>query len=1105
MSKSKIGDATLVFGVDGKEFKKGMADINAELKRVRSEFKLTTAELGKHGTGLDKLKASSQRLTKEIELQKTKIKGLEEAHKRSVEAKGADARETKKLETQLNNAKAKLIEMENALKSTNKEIKIQSSGWYQFGDKMENVSGKMQSVGNKMAGVGKTLTTKVSVPIAAIGGLAIKAGADFEAGMSQVQAISGASGEDLKKLSDKAKEMGATTKFSATEASEALKYMAMAGWKTEDMLQGLEGIMNLAAASGEDLATTSDIVTDALTAFGMSAKDSSKFADLLASASSNSNTNVSMLGDSFKYVAPIFGSLKYSAEDAALALGLMANAGIKGSKSGTALRSAISNLVNPTAEASALLGELGIAVTNSDGSMKPFKQTMDDLRSKFKGLTEEQKAHYAETLFGKEAMSGMLAIINASDADYQKLTKATREYTGEAKKMAETMENNLKGQLTKLKSQMEALGIKVAEVLTPSLSKLVESLQKAAEWFGNLNPKTQEAIVKTVAFTAAIGPLLLVGGKIVAGAGKVVGAIGHLSKGIAVLKGGAVAAEGATGLLGTTMAGLIPKIGGVVAALGPWGIAIGAAAAAGGLLVHHLRQDAIPEIDLFGDKVSDSTKKAVGGFLELNDKATKALNEMAWSGKAVTSQMADEVMQNINAMGEQISAGISKSKETALEEMRNFFAGAKGLSETEQTEILTGISQGYDDRLIAVQEGEARIQEILNTASAEKRALTKEEQLEINQIQQDMVQTGVTVLSDGEVEARAIMQNLRVHSSELSAEAAADIVKNSIKARDESIKAANEQYDNVVAQIIRQRDEAGTITAEQADKLIAEAGRQRDESIDAANDMHNNIVAKAKESAGDQVNAVNWQKGEVASKWEQMKADTKQKASEMWQHVSSTFTSMKNDAGKNLRQMMADDKRHLSQMGSDIKSFASSAWSAISSSFSNIASKASSAWSSVASTIRSYTNSIRSSIGSAISKVVEWNNTYVKDKVMTITKHIKSIFTNEKNFAGTNYFKGGLTWVGEMGPELVELPRGSKIYDTVKSEKMMQQKQNTTVVDNKELERKVDTVITLMTRYMPEMTKEQQIVLDSGEIVGSTINKIDSMLGRRTQLAGRGI
>lgn len=325
--------------------------------------------------------------------------------------------------------------------------------------------GKLKGVITKGAaalGVGKLAQEVVNV------------GKSFEAGMSEVQAISGASGKDLQALTNKAKEMGATTKFSATQSAEALKYMAMAGWKTNDMVDGLGGVMNLAAASGEDLGTVSDIVTDALTAFGLQAKDSGHFADVLAKASSNSNTNVSMMGETFKYVAPLAGSMKYSVEDTATAIGLMANAGIKGSQAGTSLRSMLTRLVKPPKEAAEAMSALGISVTKSDGSMKPLHETMAELREKFSGLTESQKASYASSIAGQEAMSGLLAIINTSDKDFDKLTKAIDNSSGAAKKQADTMNQNLQGALYELGSAAESLGIEMYEHIKKPLTKAVD-------------------------------------------------------------------------------------------------------------------------------------------------------------------------------------------------------------------------------------------------------------------------------------------------------------------------------------------------------------------------------------------------------------------------------------------------------------------------------------------------------------------------------------------------------------------------------------------------------------------------------------------------------
>ena len=330
----------------------------------------------------------------------------------------------------------------------------------------------------------KAVAASAAAVVALIGTMstaAIKVGADFEEGMSKVAAISGSTGEELDALSEKAKEMGAKTKFSATEASEAMQYMAMAGWKASDMISGIDGIMNLAAASGEELASVSDIVTDALTAFGLQAKDSAHFADVLAKAASNSNTNVGMMGATFKYAAPLAGSLGYSIEDTAVAIGLMANAGIKGEQAGTALRGMLTRMIKPTDEVEAVMKRLGITITNSDGTMKPFSQTMRDLRAVFADLTDEEKAQCAASLAGQEAMSGFLAIVNASESDFLKLTDAIDHADGASKQMADTMQDNLKGKLTILGSSLEGLGIKAYEKFEKPMKKAVSSAQKSVD------------------------------------------------------------------------------------------------------------------------------------------------------------------------------------------------------------------------------------------------------------------------------------------------------------------------------------------------------------------------------------------------------------------------------------------------------------------------------------------------------------------------------------------------------------------------------------------------------------------------------------------------
>ena len=439
----------------------------------------------------------------------------------------------------------------------------------------ENITG----IGKGLTSAGKTLTTGVTTPIVGAGAAIVKLSADFESAMSKVSAISGAKGEDFEKLNQKAQEMGAKTKFSATESAEAFTYMAMAGWKTEDMLQGIDGIMSLAAADGLDLATTSDIVTDALTAFGLSANDSGHFADVLAKASSSANTNVSMLGESFKYVAPVAGALGYTAEDTALALGLMANSGIKGSQAGTALRGSLSRLIKPTDDAAALMEKYNIELANSDGTMKPLIEVMKTLRTNLGSLSAEEQAFAAANIFGQEAMSGMLSIINASDKDFENLTNQIYNADGAAQQMADTMLDNLSGQLTILKSSLEGLALQFGEIILPYVKQFVEKIQELVQKFQALSPEQKEQVVKWAAIAAAIGPVLLIAGKLTTSVGgmftafgKIPGIVSSAQTGFTTLK---------TGLLNVGEGFKLAKagFGGLATEAGGFGTKMGVAAA----------------------------------------------------------------------------------------------------------------------------------------------------------------------------------------------------------------------------------------------------------------------------------------------------------------------------------------------------------------------------------------------------------------------------------------------------------------------------------------------------------------------------------------------
>ena len=342
---------------------------------------------------------------------------------------------------------------------------------------LSSTTGGMKTFGSQSSSTGNAITSlasKAAVAVSAFAGIrqavnfgkdVVNTGLEFEQGMANVSAISGTTGAELTALSEKAKQMGATTKFSALEASDAMSYMAMAGWNSSQMIDGIAGIMNLAAASGEELASVSDIVTDSLTAFGLKASDSAEFADILAVASSKSNTNVSMLGESFKNVAPTAGAMGYSVRDTTVALGLMANAGIKGGAAGTSLNGVMTRLAKPTKDVTTALSALNIQVTNTDGSMKPLSTLIPELQTKFASLTDAEKGQYATMIAGKNAMSGFLSIVNSSPADFETLTDAINNSEGAAQSMADTMNDTVSGKLTLLKSQFEGVKIAIFDAL----------------------------------------------------------------------------------------------------------------------------------------------------------------------------------------------------------------------------------------------------------------------------------------------------------------------------------------------------------------------------------------------------------------------------------------------------------------------------------------------------------------------------------------------------------------------------------------------------------------------------------------------------------------
>lgn len=494
---AKSNEITTKFRLDISELKRNIQEAERQIRLANSEFKSATAGMDNWSKSSAGLTAKLTQLKSTLTSQKTILSNLKQQYAQVSEEQGENSKTAQELLIRIKNQEAAIGRTEKAMRTYEGELKdvqkaeeLAAKNGKSVEENLKDIKDAANDAGEAaekssdgftvMKGALANLAAQgIQMAISGLKELAssvIETGMQFESSMSQVQAVSGASTKEMELLNEKAKEMGATTKFTAAETADAFNYMAMAGWKTEDMLEGIDGILSLAAASGSDLATTSDIVTDALTAMGYSAGDAGKLADVMAAASSNANTNVELMGQTFQYAAPVIGAMGYSMEDAAVAIGLMANSGIKGEKAGTALRSILSRMAAPTKEVQNAMDKLGISITNADGTMKPMNEVITDLRGAFDGLSESEQAAMAKHIAGTEAMSGLLSIVNAAPEDFEKLTEAVDGSSGAAKEMADTMLDNLGGDITLMQSAFDGLKLSIYEGANEPLRNLVQSV-----------------------------------------------------------------------------------------------------------------------------------------------------------------------------------------------------------------------------------------------------------------------------------------------------------------------------------------------------------------------------------------------------------------------------------------------------------------------------------------------------------------------------------------------------------------------------------------------------------------------------------------------------
>lgn len=560
------------------QYKENMANLTAQTKLYQAQVKSLASTMGSNMSAFQKSITTSKALEQQLESLKNKSTLLEQQIEKNTEKYGADSTNVIRLRTQYQNLQAEIA-------NTEEELRRLGGTWGAVGAEFEAIGSKMQSVGDSLKSVGDTLTQKVTMPIAAIAGASVKVAADFESSMSKVAATMGFTVDQLndksseasktmEQLSEFAQEMGKTTAFSASEAADALNYMALAGYDAETSMEMLPTVLNLAAAGGIELASASDMVTDAQSALGLTLDETATMVDQMAAAASNGNTSVAQLGEAMLQIGATAANMTGGTQELSKALTVLADNGIKGAEGGTKLRNIILSLQDAAKDGAVDFGNFSVSVYDSEGNLRGVTDIMQDLQSNLEGMNQESKDAIISGVFNKQDLAAANAMLQTSSERYDELAKAIGDSAGAAQQMADVQLDNFQGQLTLLKSALEGVGIDIGTIIMPYLQKFVEKIQSVVDWFSNLDAKSQDLIVKAGLIVAAIGPILSIAGSIVGTIGKISSSIGTIVKIIPTV-------ISAVSTIGTVITGtLIPAIAGVVTAILPFLPLIAAVAAA---------------------------------------------------------------------------------------------------------------------------------------------------------------------------------------------------------------------------------------------------------------------------------------------------------------------------------------------------------------------------------------------------------------------------------------------------------------------------------------------------------------------------------------------
>lgn len=856
---------------------------------------------------------------------------------------------------------------------------------------LSEMQGKLKSAGGQMKDIGKKMTKSLTLPIVAAATGAVKMASDFDDSMRKVKATMGdnlgsstkEANTNFKALREEALKLGSTTAHSASDASGAMKELAQMGYDTNEILAATPIVLDAASAAGLELDFVAKTIASSMNQFGVEidkeGKNVERFGDVMVKAGQISGTSMDEIGQALEYVGSSASNAGMDIEQTSAYIGILGDNGIKGSKAGTALNAMLRDMKNKVKDGNLEFGDFNVAMYDSNGEMRDMTDIMVDVEKGLEGMSDEQKDAAINAVFGTQSQQALNAILGEGTDKVKDYEDQLKNANGTSKKAAEEMEGGIGGAFRNLKSATEGLAIAFGDVLAPMVQKVAEFIADLFLKFTELSDGQKKMIVGVLAAVAAIGPLLML-------LGGITSIVGTVSTAIGVLTGATATATGAAGGLAAVLGFIASPAGLAVAAIG--GIVI-----AGKKLYDHLQKDAIPEVERFGDSVSENTQEAVGAFMDMSEEADVALKELAWSQEEVTTEMAESMKEQQGNITNALLEAIDDRHQKETEATQEQFANIDSLSEEQKAKILERMDERFEEESLKTQEGHDRINEIVETAAAEERSITDAESKEILRIREDMTKQAVEVMSQNELEQKAILEKMEQNSGTITAREAAEVVRNATKKKDDVIKEAEDQYDETIAWAIQQRDEAGTLSAEEAADVIAEAEAKRDESVSAAEEMHEKVVDEAKRQAKDHVHEVDWSTGEIKSKWEVMKGDVTRKASEMAKNARDKFSEMSEsastkmgevkkwvntnivDAAKDIRDKAGDMARdlgkNLSGMASDASTKMNDVKTAVSTGISNALTAVSSKFQDFKDAGATIGGNIASGISSAMSKVKE--------------------------------------------------------------------------------------------------------------------------------------